>query len=107
MFTQFLTARWRVALACAVLLLLIAAVTWLKDMHTFHSEYLDSITGKISNALPDWASSKQQAESVKPDEFSIDYAMLESNFGEPEQDSSKDSSKDQIDNMVRPPRCLN
>jgi hypothetical protein len=103
MFKQFLTARWRVALACAVLLLLIAAVTWPKDMHTFHSEYLDSITGKISNTLPDWTSSKQQAEPVKPDEFSIDYVLPESNFEEPEQDSSKD----RIDDMVRPPRCLN
>ena len=64
LFTSYLSARWRITLGVAVILLLLVAVTWPSDPPAFEalgdtgaSKYLQSISGKISNALPDWPSS--------------------------------------------------
>lgn len=69
LFTGYLTARWRITLGVGAVLLFLIALTWQYDVPDFDasedgsaSRYLQGFTGKISNALPDWASSKSNGE---------------------------------------------
>ena len=71
LFTSYLTARWRITLSVGAVLLFLIALNWQYDVPGFDSSedgtasrYLQGLTGKISDAFPDWGSSNTNGEVI-------------------------------------------